>query len=503
MGPTDLLLGIDVGTSSVKLTLPDAEGRLVAEQTRAYAVDSPRPLWSEQDPASWWQGVCAGLRALWHEDESRRERVAAIGLTGQMHGLVLLDARGAVVRPCILWNDQRTAAECREITARVGPQRVIELTGNPVLAGFTAPKIAWVRKHEPENFSRVAHILLPKDYVRYRLSGEFASDVSDASGTSLFDVAGRRWSDTMIDALELPRDWLPPVSESVTPCAKVSREAAGETGLRPETPIVAGAGDQAAQAVGTGIISPGDMSVTLGTSGVVFAVTDAYRPEPQGRLHAFCHAVPGVWHVMGVMLAAGGSVEWLCGVLGVSAAELSRLAQEAPAGAEGLLFLPYLSGERTPHADPLARGAFIGLTARHARAHLARAVLEGVCFGLRDSLELVRGLGVQAERIRVSGGGAQSALWRQTLADVLATEIATVGTSAGASFGAALLAGVGGGVFASPAEAVARAVHEGERVRPGPAARRYAAGHARYAAQYPLLRDEFAALAALAESPSA
>lgn len=503
MGQPDLVLGIDVGTSSAKLTLVDAVGRLVAEQTRGYPVESPRPLWSEQNPECWWRAVCEGLRALWDEDESRRARIAAIGLTGQMHGLVLLDARGAVVRPCILWNDQRTAEQCRELTARVGPQRVIELTGNPVLPGFTAPKIAWVREHEPANFARVAHVLLPKDYVRFRLSDEFASDVSDASGTSLFDVGRRQWSDAMIDALGLPRAWLPDVCESATPCAKVSRGAADETGLYPRTTIVAGAGDQAAQAVGTGILAPGDLSVTLGTSGVVFAATDTFRPEPQGRLHAFCHAVPGGWHVMGVMLAAGASVEWFRELLGVSPDELSRLAQDAPPGCEGLLYLPYLSGERTPHADPLARGAFIGLTVRHTRAHLARAVLEGVCFGLRDSLNLIHELGVRSKRVRVSGGGAQSGVWRQILADVLEMEIGTVGTSAGAAFGAALLAGVGAGVFASLADAVTRAVQERECARPGPAARRYAEYHARYAAQYPLLRAEFAALAALAESPPA
>ena len=401
-------------------------------------------------------GACA---QCWPNRASRPRDIAGVGLTGQMHGLCALDAAGAPLRPCILWNDQRTAAQCAEITRRVGQARVLQLTGNPVLTGFTAPKILWMAQNEPELYGRIAHVLLPKDYARYRLTGEFYGEVSDASGTSLFDVGQRRWSDEMLAALEIPRRWLPEVTESPLASTRISAAAAAATGLVAGTPVIGGGGDQAAQAVGTGIVGEGIISVTVGTSGVVFAQSDAYRVEPAGRLHAFCHAVPDKWHLMGVMLSAAGSFRWfrdavgqherfLAGQTGRDVYDLlTEEASQAPAGCEGLLFLPYLTGERAPHPDPLARGAFVGLTVRHGKSHLARAVLEGVSYGLRDSLELMKALGLPTTQVRVSGGGARSALWRQILADVFNTEIVTVNVTEGAAFGAALLAGVGAGIY--------------------------------------------------------
>ena len=513
------LLGIDVGTSGCKVLLVDSGGRTVAEETREYALSMPRPLWSEQNPEDWWEGVTAGIALVLATAGVDARRVAGVGLTGQMHGLVLLDGSGEVLRPCILWNDQRTAKQCAEITERVGARRVLELTGNPVLTGFTAPKLLWVREHEPEVYGRIAHVLLPKDYIRYRLTGEFFGDVSDASGTSLFDVGQRCWSDEMLAALDVPRSWLAEVTESPIASARVRERGARETGLAPGTPVVAGAGDQAAQAVGSGIVEEGAISVTLGTSGVVFAATNHYCTEPGGRLHAFCHAVPGKWHLMGVMLSAGGSFEWFCETMGSVAytsyaRELARSAQsneegqlpgfrdfltgpaaDIPAGSEGLLFLPYLTGERTPHADPHARGAFVGLTPRHGLAHLTRAVLEGVSFGLRDSLELMRTLGVLVDQVRVSGGGAKSALWRQILADVFNTEIVTLNVTQGAAYGAALLAGVGVGVWADVATACKKVISVTGSTTPGPAAKIYEAYYPRYQALYPALAREFAAIA--------
>jgi len=500
------LLGIDVGTTGSKALLIDADGEVRAAATAEYPMFTPRPLWAEQDPADWWDGTVESVRRVLDEASVRPEQVAGVGLTGQMHGLVLLDGRGEVLRPCIMWNDQRTAAECAAITGRVGAERVLQLTGNPVLPGFTAPKLLWVRRHEPKVYERVAKVLLPKDYVRYRMTGGFFGEVSDASGSALFDVGRRRWSDEMLEALDVPRRWLPEVTESPVVSAHVSAEAAGATGLPEGTPVVGGGGDQAAQAVGTGVVSEGIVSVTLGTSGVVFASSDVYRVEPQGRLHAFCHAVPDTWHLMGVMLSAAGSFRWYRDTLGemerVRAAEGGRdaydLLTEAAAGVEpgceGLIFLPYLTGERTPYPDPHARGVFFGLTLRHTKAHLTRAVLEGVSYGLRDSLELMRGLGLSIEQVRVSGGGARSALWRQILADVFGIEIVTVNVTEGAAYGAALLAGVGVGAYGSVSGACSAAVRVTGGVRPGPAASVYERYYPRYRALYPALAEEFKAV---------
>ncbi|HMQ14704.1 MAG TPA: xylulokinase [Phycisphaerae bacterium] len=508
MARSDLLLGIDVGTTGCKALLIDAEGGgPVADATRGHRLDTPRPLWAEQDPECWWEGACAVIRQVLARAGAEPRRVAAVGLTGQMHGLVLLDSAGDVLRPAILWNDQRTAAQCAEITRRVGKARVLQLTGNPVLTGFTAPKIAWVRKHEPAVYERAAHVLLPKDYVRYKLTDQLAADVSDASGTSLFEVGRRRWSDEMLAALDLPRAWLPHVFESAEIAGRITGPAALRCGLLPGTPVVAGAGDQAAQAIGGGILREGDVAVTLGTSGVVFAACDSYRAEPSGRLHAFCHAAPGAWHVMGVMLSAGGSLRWFRDALG--AEERARAASErrdvydvllapaadVPAGCEGLLFLPYLTGERTPHADPAARGVFFGLTLRHGKGHMARAVLEGVAYGLRDGLELVRGLGIDARQIRLSGGGAASPLWRQMLADVFNRPLALPEINQGAAYGAALLAGVGAGAFRDAAEAAERCVHVAQSVSPGALVAEYERGYERFRALYPALAPHFARIA--------
>jgi len=508
MASDTLLLGFDVGTTGGKALLIDADGRVLASATTGYPLATPRPLWSEQDPSDWWTAAVTSIRQVLHGVDARR--VAAVGLTGQMHGLVLLDARGTVLRPCIMWNDQRTGAQCAEITRRIGERRLIELIGNPVLPGFTAPKIAWVRAHEPEVYTRIVHVLLPKDYLRYRLTGAFATEVSDASGTALFDVRHRRWSEEMLAALEIPRDWLPECHESVVPSARISPEAAAETGLPAGVPVVGGGGDQAAQAVGCGVTGEGIISVTLGTSGVVFAASESYRADPDGRLHAFCHAIPDRWHLMGVMLSAAGSFRWFRDALGQEEVARARAegrdvydvltdeAAAAPAGCEGLVFLPYLTGERTPHPDPAARGVFFGLTLRHRKPHLIRAVLEGVAYGLRDSLELMRALGLRVDQVRASGGGARSALWRQILADALESEIALVNVTEGAAYGAALLAGVGAGVFASVEEACARTVRVVERVAPGPAAAVYREYYRVYQDLYPALAPQFRAVSEIA-----
>jgi xylulokinase len=457
------LVGLDVGTTGVKAVAISAEGEVLARAERGYPLSTPHPGWCEQDPEDWWAASQAALADLGVEP-------AAIGLSGQMHGLVALDAHDRVLRPAILWNDQRTGAECAEIEERVGLDRLIELTGNRALTGFTAPKLLWLRRHEPDAFARIERILLPKDYVRLRLTGEHAIDVADASGTLLFDVRRRTWSSEVLDLLELPASWLPPVHESTE---------------------IAGAGDQAAGALGMGIDRPGPLSVVLGTSGVVFAALPAYRPEAEARLHVFCHAVPETWHAMGVMLSAAGSLRWLRdNVVGGSYDELTDEASRWAPGAEGLLFQPYLAGERTPHADPHARGAFVGLSLRHERGAVVRALLEGVAYGLRDSLELLKELGVEAEVGRVSGGGARSGLWLDVVASVLGLPLErTAASEEGAAFGAALLGGVATGAFANAAEAVAACVHVTDRIEPNPDwTAAYEDGYARYRGLYPALR---------------
>jgi xylulokinase len=457
------LMGIDVGTTGTKTLLTDETGQVIASTTIEYPMHTPYPLWAEQDPDDWWKATSEGIREVLAGIDS--SEVAGVGLTGQMHGLVLLDNEGNVLRPCIMWNDQRTGAQCAAITERLGFDRVIEWTANPVLPGFTAPKVLWVRENEPQVYARVAIVLLPKDFIRYRLTGEFATDKGGASGTSLLDVVGRTWSAKMAEALDIPAEWLPPTFEGPEVTGTITSQAAELTGLPQGLPVVAGGGDQEAQAVGTGIVREGLVSVTLGTSGVVFAHTNEPFVDPQGRLQSYCHAVPGRWHVMGVMLSAGGSLRWFRDTLGwleTATAELTGRdpyeyltieAAGAPAGSEGLIFLPYLTGERMPYSDPNARGTFFGLTVRHSKAHMVRSVLEGVAYGLRDLLELVRDFGLSVEQVRASGGGARSELWRQILANVFAAELVTINITEGAAFGASLLAGVGAGLYSSVEEA--------------------------------------------------
>lgn len=489
-----LVLGIDSSTTATKAILVDAAGTVVATAAAEYGYDAPFPLWSEQDPAAWIDATTAAIREVLAAAGVGGAEVAAIGLTGQMHGLVLLDAAGAVLRPAILWNDQRTGAECDELRATVGRERLIQITGNDALTGFTAPKLLWVRNHEPEIFDRVAHVLLPKDYIRLWLTGEYAMDRAGGAGTQLFDLAERTWSAALLDTLGLPADWFPPTFEGPEVTGSVAEAAARATGLEAGTPVVAGAGDQAANAVGTGAIDPGVVTLSLGTSGVVFAATEAPIFEPDGRVHAFCHAVPGRWHLMGVMLSAAGSLRWYRDTL-AQTTPFSALDAEAAAvgaGSNGVLFLPYLSGERTPHPDPLARGAFVGLTVRHHRAHLTRAVLEGVAFGLADGLDLMRRAGVaDVGQIRASGGGIASELWRQILADVLGAEIATVTTSEGAALGAAILATMAAGWTGTVADAVAEWVQVTSVTEPGADVARYRELHATYRELYPALRNTF------------
>ena len=430
------LVGLDVGTSAVKGVAIDEEGRVLATASVEVPLSRPEPGWSEQDPEDWWRAAQDVLGLL---------PEGPVGLSGQMHGLVVLDTGQRVLRPAILWNDQRTAAECAEIEERVGFDRLVELTGNRALTGFTAPKLLWLRRHEPELWGRIRHVLLPKDYIRLRLTGELATDVADASGTLLFDVRRRKWSEEVCAELEIPLEWLPPAYESTE---------------------IGAAGDQAAAALGVGIARPGPVSVVLGTSGVVFSALPAYAHDREGRLQAFCHAVPDTWHAMGVMLSAAGSAAWLRNVLATDFADLEDEAAHWPAGSEDLLFAPYLAGERTPHPDPVARGAFDGLSVRHDRGALWRAMLEGVAFGLRDSLELLRELGVQPESGRVSGGGARSELWLRILASVLGLPLETTESEEGSAFGAALLAGVRAGVFSDAGDAVARSVRPRRRIEP-------------------------------------
>ena len=489
-----LVLGIDVSTTATKAILVDERGAVRAIGVSEYDFEVPRPLWSEQEPQLWWDGAIAAVRSVLAESGVAADAVAAIGLTGQMHGLVLLDEAGGPLRPAILWNDQRTSAECVEIRNTIGASRLIEITGNDALTGFTAPKLVWVRDNEPAMWSRIAHVLLPKDFVRHRLTGEYALDKADGAGTILFDLAARDWSREVVEALRIEPEWLPPTFEGPEMTGRVTASAAEATGLREGTPVVAGGGDQAANGVGVGAVGPGVMAVSLGTSGVVFAATDRPLFESRGIVHAFCHAVPGRWHLMSVMLSAAGSLRWFRDALapGVGFDELVRPAADVAAGSDGLWFLPYLTGERSPYPDPFARGAFVGLTVSHDRRHLTRAVLEGVAYGLRDGLDLMLEAGSEApSRILASGGGTASPLWRQILADVLGAEIATVSTSEGAGYGAALLAAVGAGWFGSVDEAVAACVTATPVAAPGPDAARYAETHDTYRRLYPALAPMF------------
>lgn len=495
------MLGLDVGTSGAKAVLVGADGRAVAAATEEYPLSTPRPLWSEQDPADWWRGSRAAIRRVVADANVAADAISAIGLTGQMHGAVFLDERDAVIRPAMLWNDGRTAAQCAAITERVGAERLIAIAGNPALVGFQAPKVLWLREHEPEHYARVRRVLLPKDYIRLLLTGDYATDASDAAGTLLLDLERRDWSDEIVQALEIPREWLPQVYEGPQVTGRLRRAIAEDLGLPDGLPVVAGGGDNAAAAIGTGIIRDGVISASLGTSGVLFAHSSAIRLDPQGRLHAFCHTVPGAYHLMAVTLSAGGAFQWLRNTLrelapGVSYDQLVALAEQTPPGAEGLLFLPYLSGERTPHRDPLARGSFVGLTLRHGIGHMVRAVLEGVVFSLRDGLTIMRELGLRIDEVRAIGGGARSPVWRQMQADMFGSPITTMAVEEGPAFGAALLAGVGSGVYPSIDRAVATAVATVQTIEPNtPNRTRYDELYGVYRDLYPALKPGFSALA--------
>jgi xylulokinase len=486
------MLGLDIGTSGAKAVVVRDDGEVVATGTADYPISHPFPLWSEQDPADWWAGARAALRSALDASGVPANEVAALGLTGQMHGAVFLDDADAVIRPAMLWNDGRTGAQCEEIEHLVGLDRLLAIAGNPALTGFQAPKILWLRQHEPEAYARVRRVLLPKDYIRLLLTGDYATDASDASGTLLLDLAARDWSAEILAALEIPRDWLPRVYEGPEVTGTLRDDVAAALGLPPGLPVVAGGGDNAAAAVGTGIIREGFVSSSVGTSGVIFAHTDAFIPDPSGRLHAFCHAVPGKYHLMGVTLAAGGSMQWWRETLddGSSFDEMATAAAAVPPGAEGLLFLPYLSGERTPHRDPLARGAFFGLTTRHTKAHMTRALMEGVIFSLRESVDIMRELGVEMDHARATGGGARGTLWRELQADIYRMPVARTTTEEGPAYGAALLAGVGAGIYGDVEAASAKVALAPERHEPDAArAARYDALFALYRGLYTATRE--------------
>ncbi|HSR54522.1 MAG TPA: xylulokinase [Acidobacteriota bacterium] len=488
-----LVLGIDVSTTATKALLLRQDGEVAAIASSAYELSTPRPLWAEQDPELWWEAACRAIPKALDEAGATPDSVAGVGLTGQMHGLVLLDGKGEVLRPAILWNDQRASRQCDQIREKLGLDRLVGITGNDAFPGFTLPKLMWVREHEPEIYSRVRWVLLPKDYLRYKLTGEFATDKAGAGGTLMLDLRSRDWSEDLLESFEIPPPWLPTVHEGTEVTGEISAAGSRFTGLAAGTPVVGGGGDQAAGAVGAGASRPGVVSLTLGTSGVVFASSESPLADEKGALHAFPHALPGMWHVMGVMLSAAGSLRWHRDVAapGTDFADLVEEAASVPPGCEGLLFLPYLSGERTPHADPQARGAFLGLTLSHKRPHLTRAVLEGVAFALADNLALMRRVGISGvAQIRLAGGGARSPLWRQILADVLNADLAAVRAPEGAALGAAMLAGLGAGLWPDIGQASQAAVQLGESTHPHPdTAHTYRSHYTRFRQAYPALRS--------------
>ncbi len=486
-----IVIGLDVGTSGTKAIAMDETGRLMASALVEYPLHSPRPGWAEQDPADWRAAALSALSQL--AARVNPADVRGIGLTGQMHGSVFLDAENNVLRNALLWCDQRTAAQCDAITEKVGAARLIEMVSNPALTGFTAPKILWLRDNEPQLFEKVRRVLLPKDYIRWVLTGEYATDVADASGTLLFDVKNRCWHRELLSLLDIDPALLPASFEGPEVTGTLTAEAAAQTGLPAGIPVVAGGGDQAANGVGCGIVRRGVVSASLGTSGVLFAFADTVSTDPEGRVHTFCHSVPGCWHTMGVVLSAAGSLQWFRNQLWTNEwvrakaegrevyEEITTAAGTAPAGSEGLLFLPYLTGERTPHKDPFARAAFIGLSLRHTRAHMARAVLEGVAYAMNDSTEIMRGMGVAVDEVRCSGGGARSALWRQIMADVNAAPMVTINVDEGPAYGAAILASVAAGMHARVDAACDAVIREVDRVSPDPAA---SAGYGRWFREY-------------------
>jgi xylulokinase len=504
-------LGIDIGTSGTKTLAIDGSGKILAHTMATYPCHHPKPLWSEQDPDDWWDATVKTVRAVVKQAKLKPADVKAIGLSGQMHGSVFLDKKNQVIRRALLWNDQRTAAECEEIEKRAGGRKqLIKMVANPALTGFTAPKILWLRNNEPKNFAKLAKVLLPKDDIRRRLTGEYATEVSDASGMLLLDVVKREWSKPLLSKLDLDLSLFGKCYESEQVTGKLTAETAKLLGLSTDCVVVGGAGDCAAGAVGNGIVRKGVLSTSIGTSGVVFVHSDAPQVDPEGRLHTFCHAVHGKWHMMGVTLAAGGSLQWFRNALCETMAKVAKkskidvydvLTEEAavtPVGADGLLFLPYLAGERTPHADPLARGAFVGLTMMHTRGHLVRAILEGVTYSLRDCLAIIEELGVAVKQVRASGGGAKSAFWRQMQADVLGKSVVTMAADEGPAYGVALLAAVGAGEFKDVVEACDATVKTTSETKTNAAPRkRYDAAFPLYQKLYRSLREDFRAIAKL------
>lgn len=506
------LIGIDIGTSGIKTVIVDERGGLAARAFEEIPLHTPRPNWAEQDPADWWRAAANTVREAMAAAAVSAESIAGIGLSGQMHSSVLLDERDEVLRPAILWCDTRTSGQCRWITETAGQENLVDWVSNPALEGFTAPKLIWVRDNEPSVYDRIRRVMLPKDYIRFRMTGEFAMEVSDAAGTLLFDVRKRRWSDAMLDAIGLPAGFLPPTFESVDVCGRVTVEVAADLGLKPGTLVVGGGADNTCGAVGAGIVRAGRILASLGTSGVIFAHTDDVRVDPGLRVHTFCHSVPDKWYLMGVTLFAGGAFQWLRNTLGdveVSAARmldtdpyelLTAQAARAPAGSEGLVFLPYLMGERTPHKDANARGAYIGITGRHGRPHLIRAVMEGVTFALRDSIEIMRELGLSVTQVRSTGGGARSGLWRQIQADVYGAEVVTVNAEEGPAFGAAILAAVGTGVYGTVEEAADELVKVVSSTEPEPeASERYEECYGIFRSMYPALKPGFDTLGGMVE----
>ncbi len=511
------MMGIDVGTTGTRAVIVRPDGHVMSATTVDHQpLRMAKPGWAEQDPEDWWQATLLAVRAALEGARLQGTDIAALGLSGQMHGVVLLDKAYGVLHPALLWCDQRSQAQCDWITSKVGGDRLIQLVLNPALTGFSAPKLLWVREHEPAVYERSAHFLLPKDYVRFRLTGEFATDVSDASGTLLFDVKNRCWSQEVMAALDIDMELVPRAFESTEVTGQITTETALLTGLKAGMPVVAGSGDQASSAVGNGIVLPGLTSATLGTSGVIFSYTEEPKLDPGGRIHTFCHAVPGKWHVMGVTQGAGLSLRWFREQLGASESWYAReigvdayelivkQAEKIAPGSDGLLFLPYLMGERTPHLDAQARGMWFGLTAAHTRAHLIRSILEGVAFSLRDSLEIFKELGIPVEQIRASGGGSRSFLWRQIQADIYGKELVTLGESKGSAFGAALLAGVGGAIYSSVEESAQEAIQVRECLAPQPVNVQFYDRHYRvYRALYPAVQGLAHQLAALSnEAPT-
>lgn len=506
----EYLLGIDIGTSGTKTVLFDTNGAVIASCTVEYPMQQPQNGWAEQNPDDWWNAVCRGIQAVLKQSAIDAKSIRGIGLSGQMHSLVMLDEENNVLRPAILWCDQRTAAECEEIYERVGKERYIEIIANPALTGFTAGKILWVRNHEPEIYSKCRHILLAKDYVRFRLCGVYATEVSDASGMGLLDVPQRCWSDEVLTKLEIEPELLAKVYESPEVTGTITEDAAAKTGLAVGTPVVGGAGDNAAAAVGTGVVEDGKAFATIGTSGVVFAHTSQLSVDPKGRVHTFCCAVPGAWHVMGVTLAAGQSLKWyrdqFCGLDCLEAEKqnvdpyvlLDKAAEQVPIGSNRLLYLPYLMGERTPHLDPDCRGAFVGLSGMHTRYDLLRAVMEGVTFSLRDCAEILREMQVRPTEILACGGGGTSPLWRQMLADVLGCPVATTVSKEGPALGVAILAGVGAGVYASVEEGCRKLIAVNASQAPiASNVEKYEAFYKVYQALYPALKEQYHVLAGL------